>query len=82
MFVNVYSSFVCFPGCGYRSVRAHLQSIGLNIRPERVRLLMFQVDPDGVLFRRHFLQVTQRRSYHVRAPLCLWHIDGYHKLIR
>ena len=41
---------------------------------------MWPSDPEGIQFRlRHCLRP---REYHVEAPNSLWHIDGYHKLIR
>ncbi|XP_078318026.1 uncharacterized protein LOC144620608 [Crassostrea virginica] len=43
---------------------------------------MWRVDFEGVLFRRLLLKPVQRRVYNARAPLSLWHKDGYHKLIR
>ena len=70
------------PGIGYRSVKAHLSTSGHQVQVERVRLSVRRVDPERNLFRHHVLQVAQRRTYNVRAPQALWHIDGYHKLIR
>ena len=71
-----------FPNIGYQSVKGHLQSRGERLQDQRVRQSMRRVDPAGVLFRRLSITVTKRRQYSVRAPLSLWHIDGYHKLIR
>lgn len=39
-----------------------------------------RVDPRGVQMR--FRQVLHRRRYNVTMPNSLWHIDGYHRLIR
>ena len=39
-----------------------------------------RVDPDGGVSR--FATVLHRRVYAVHSPNALWHIDGYHKLIR
>ena len=36
----------------------------------------------GTTVRALQIRVTHRRSYNVRGPLALWHIDGHHKLIR
>jgi len=36
----------------------------------------------GTTVRALQILVTQRRTYSVRGPLELWHIDGNHKLIR
>ena len=70
------------PSIGYRSVKAHLSTSGHQVQVERVRLSVRRVDPERNLFRHHVLQVAQRGTYNVRAPQALWHIDGYHKLIR
>jgi len=71
-----------FSNIGYQSVTGHFQSRGERLQDQRVRQSMRRVDPAGVLFRRLSITVTKRRQYSVRAPLSLWHIDGYHKLIR
>ena len=39
-----------------------------------------RVDPRGVRLR--FRQVLHHRRYNVCMPNSLWHIDGYHRLIR
>ena len=39
-----------------------------------------RVDPNGGVSR--FATVLHRRVYAVHSPNTLWHIDGYHKLIR
>jgi hypothetical protein len=39
-----------------------------------------RVDSRGV--ERRFRRALQRRQYSVCMPNSLWHIDGYHKLIR
>ena len=41
---------------------------------------MRAVDPEGVQLRLH--RSLHRREYNVEAPNALWHVDGYHKLIR
>ena len=43
---------------------------------------MRRVDLEGVVYRRMTLHPVHRRKYSVPAPNSLWHIDGYHKLIR
>ena len=67
---------------GYRTVRAELEAKGIRVQEYRVRRLMRDLNPCGVLMRRLFLRTVNRRQYSVRAPLSLWHIDGNHKLIR
>ena len=71
-----------FPNCGYKSMRGHLLSKGLKIQEDRVRVAMRRLDPEGVLLRALQIRVTHRRTYNVKAPLSLWHMDGHHKLIR
>ena len=71
-----------FPGIGYRSVISHLTAQQIRVAEHRVRQAVRKVDPEGVMLRKLCLTVTKRRKYSVRAPRALWHIDGYHKLIR
>ena len=73
-----------FPEAGYKTIGAVLLSKGHRVQRQRIRSAVKAVDPDGVLFRRLFLSVNRihRRTYNVRAPRSLWHIDGNHKLIR
>lgn len=72
------------PDAGYKTIGAVLLSKGHRLQRRRIRSSVKAVDPDGVLFRRLFLSVNRihRRTYNVRAPRSLWHIDGNHKLIR
>lgn len=68
------------PQSGERVIRGCLRSQGINVQRERVRQSLRRVDPTGVELRaRH---VLRRRRYHVDSPNALWHLDGYHKLIR
>lgn len=78
---NVRKILHHFPNIGYRSVKGHLMGIGYIIQQNRIKESMRRVDFEGVLYRRLSLKPVQRRVYNVRAPLSLWHIDGYHKLI-
>lgn len=71
-----------FPNSGYRSMKGHLLSRGLKVQEHRIRKAMRRIDPEGVIVRMLQLRITHRRSYNVRAPLSLWHMDGNHKLIR
>ena len=43
---------------------------------------MRRADPEGTVVRALQIRVTHRRSYNVRAPMLLWHMDFNHKLIR
>ena len=54
--------------------------ISQNIRLQfcRVRESQSRVDPEGSMMRR----TLRRRTYSVRGPQHLWHVDGHHELIR
>ncbi len=69
-----------FPNAGYRRVDSQLRCQGIKVPQSRVREAMQRVDPEGVAQR--WLALTPRCTYNVPGPLCLWHIDGNHKLIR
>jgi hypothetical protein len=69
-----------FPAAGAKTYQAFLHSQGLKIQRYRVRESMIRVDGEGVCQRRR--RVLTRRVYSVPMPNSLWHIDGYHKLIR
>lgn len=71
-----------FPNCGFRRMDGFLRSRGYRIQQKRIRESVRRVDPDGVLLRSLEIHVIRRRAYNVVRPLALWHIDGYHKLIR
>ncbi len=71
-----------FPNIGYRRLIGFLRVRGINIQQQRVRESLRRVDPEGVLLRAVELNVVRRQPYFVPSPLALWHIDGYHKLIR
>ena len=70
------------PNIGFKSVQGHLLSRGGRVPEYRVRDSLRRVDPAGVLFRRSCMKVMHRKPYSVACLLSLWHIDGYHKLIR
>ncbi len=74
--------FSDFPNCGYRRLDGFLRSKGYRVQQIRIRDCARRVDPNGVLLRSLEINVVRRRVYNVVAPLALWHIDGYHKLIR
>lgn len=73
-----------FPAVGYRTIKGHLLSEGIRVTERRIRRLMRNVDPLGVLLRNVLCRTyrIRRRSYYVRAPRALWHVDSNHKLIR
>ena len=68
------------PNCGYRMLMGHLWSRGIKIQQLRVRESLHRVAPMPIALRWNATIV--HRSYCVKAPLSLWHIDGNHKLIR
>ena len=69
-----------FPNAGYRFIQGWLNQRGLRIQECRIRQLMREVDPIGVVNR--FFRSIHRRTYSVCGPQALWHLDGNHKLIR
>ena len=68
------------PQSGEKTVSGRLRSQGYKIQRQRVRESLRRVDPTGVENR--IKAVLHRRVYHVQSPNSLWHLDGYHKLIR
>ena len=68
------------PHSGSRSYAGYLRSQGLRVQRYRVKDSLFRVDPSAVHSR--FRQALHRRRYSVCMPNSLWHIDGYHKLIK
>ncbi|XP_031172966.1 uncharacterized protein LOC116062437 [Sander lucioperca] len=70
------------PTAGYRMVKGRLRSIGINVQRRRVAASLHRVDSVGILSRLAGLGCIIRRTYSVRGPLSLWHVDTNHKLIR
>ena len=68
------------PGIGQTRMLGALRSRGLKIQRWRVRQCLREIDPVGTVLR--WRQVIQKRSYHVRSPNCLWHLDGNHKMVK
>ena len=68
------------PRCGEKTLNGRLRSRGIVVQRERVRHSLHRVDPEGV--RARCRKILHRRKYHVPSPNALWHLDGYHKLIR
>lgn len=78
---NTVSEIVSmFPHCGEKSISSRLRSRGIMIKRDRIRESLRRVNPSGVILRCR--AVLHRRTYQVPSPNALWHIDGYHKLIR
>ena len=63
-----------------KSFTAFLLEQGIHVPCQKVRDSLLRVDPDGVMGR--FKKAIKRRSYHVPGPNSVWHLDGYHKLIK
>ena len=68
------------PNLGERSVDGILRSQGIIVQRQRLRDTLWSVDPEGVHLRLRC--ALHRREYYVHSPNSLWHVDGYHKLIR
>ena len=63
-----------------KNITGRLRSQGILVQRERIRESIRRVDPIGVELRAR--RVLHRRMYCVECPNALWHLDGYHKLIR
>ena len=68
------------PQCGEKNITGRLRSQGVRVQRRRIRESLHRVDPCGVESRAR--RVLHRRVYCVDSPNTLWHLDGYHKLIR
>ena len=68
------------PHDGERLLIAHLSSRRIIVPRTRIRASINGVDPESTALRRRI--TVPCRVYHVDGPNCLWHLDGYHKLIR
>lgn len=63
---------------GYRWMHAKCVQNGLHVRKEHVRLILQELDPQGVELRR--ARRLHRRSYFAKGPNYIWHLDSYDKL--
>jgi hypothetical protein len=68
------------PLCGENMMLGRLRARGIIVQRERVRESLHRIDPFGVVAR--CKGRLHRRKYAVPSANSLWHIDGYHKLIR
>ena len=68
------------PACSIRSIQTLLKVNGVILQRERVRESIHRVDPLGLETR--LCSTRYHQQYNVANPNALWHIDGYHKLIR
>ena len=69
-----------FPNAGYRRVDSQLRYQEIKVPQSRVREALQRVELEGVT--QGWLALSPRCTYNVPGPLCLWHIEGNHKLIR
>ena len=69
-----------FPRCGEKTIAGRLIAGGIRVPRQRVRDSLLRVDPTGLHARCR--NILHRRKYQVASPNALWHLDGYHKLIR
>ena len=65
---------------GFSLVYGYLESIRVHVQQHRVRVVLRRIDPWFSQLR--WATVIHRRSYNVRAPNSLWHIDGHHSLVK
>ena len=68
------------PSYGIRTIQSRLKARGFILQRDRVRDSIHRVDPTGIEMR--LRRSLHRRQYSVPTPNSLWHVDGYHKLIR
>ena len=68
------------PNLGEKSIDGLSRAQGIIVQRHRIRDALHVVDPEGVEYR--LRTVLRRRQYSVPSPNALWHVDGYHKLIR
>jgi hypothetical protein len=68
------------PHAGHRFIQMRLRIRGISVSRQRVRNSIWRVDAGGVDLRRR--RVLRRRVYHSPHFNFVWHVDGYHKLIR
>ena len=67
------------PTLGEKSIDGLLREQGYIVQRQHIRDVIWACDPEAVQLR---IRCLQRREYHVESQNALWHIDGYHKLIR
>lgn len=70
------------PHIGYRMMKGELQAMGHRVRWDQVSASMHRVDSAGILERMARLGCVARRTYSVKGPHSLVHVDTNHKLIR
>lgn len=68
------------PAAGYRVVKGQLTVMGIRVQWARMAASMHRVDSIGILSRLAGLGCVVRRTYSVRGPLSLVHVDTNHKI--
>lgn len=70
------------PNGRYEEVKAYLRTRQptVIVKRSRIRTKVASIDPKVVASR--WSAVAQRRTYSVKSPNSLWHIDGHHSLVR
>ena len=63
---------------GYRMMYEKCIQHGLRVRKEDVRIILKELDPEGVESRMG--RRLRRRLYYAKGPNYIWHLDGYDKL--
>ena len=71
---------ISHPNSGEKSFEGYLRHMGMRVQRSHIRSSLQRIDPRCV--RNRFHATLHRRQYCVPMPNSLWHIDGYHKLIR
>lgn len=69
-----------FPQSGEKTISGRLRSHGIQVQRQSVRDSLHRIDTAGV--RSRCTNALHRPQYSVPSPNALWHLDGYHKLIR
>lgn len=64
---------------GYRIMHGKCKQHGLQARKEDVRLILQELDSEGVMTRRARRLI--RRQYYAPGPNFIWHLDGNDKLV-
>ena len=65
---------------GERMMIGYLHSENIHLSRQRICECIHRVDPAGV--RSRTMSLIQQRTYYVKGPNYIWHMDGNHKLIR
>lgn len=67
------------PTTGYQMVKRRLKSMGIHVQWRRVTASVHWVDSFGILSRLTRLGCIVWRTYSVKGPLSLWHVETNHK---